>query len=327
MNDLLDTRVPLFSLDRRKSTILRGIAIFYVLLGHAGYFYWGGAGGVALFLMLSGYGLDRSNEVNGLEGFWRKRALKVWLPYVLVGIFNVVALRAEGALQILCSVTGLDLGRNIDRSMWYISYILLWYVLFYLSVLLTRRISRESLRLWARFALLLLAVPGVIWLDKQNIWNPSAGAGNYAIFFPMGVALSALSRVRVSERLRRLVWMGLFFLASAYMFRVYGLLWTTRSALALALQVLAPSQLLKIGGGAERVLLWFGKYSYPIYLFEMTVRDHRGEWLEYLIFQPLVDVFYILLSALFAFAFWECWLLLEDIMTALLSKARRKAEE
>ena len=44
MNDTLETRVPLFSLDRRKSTILRGIAILYVILGHAGYLAWGGAG-------------------------------------------------------------------------------------------------------------------------------------------------------------------------------------------------------------------------------------------------------------------------------------------
>ena len=92
MGDTPEERLPLLALDRRKSGVLRGIAILLVLLGHTKIVRLGGAGGVALFLIVSGYGLHCSWESGGPEGYWRKRAQKVWLPYFFVGLLAVLSI-------------------------------------------------------------------------------------------------------------------------------------------------------------------------------------------------------------------------------------------
>ena len=78
----MNERAPVLALSRDVSAMLKGIAILLVLLGHTGVVRMGGAGGVALFLIVSGYGLHCSWESGGPEGYWRKRAQKVWLPYI-----------------------------------------------------------------------------------------------------------------------------------------------------------------------------------------------------------------------------------------------------
>ena len=184
MNNVPDERVPLLSLDRRKSTILRGVAILYVLLGHAGYLAWGGAGGVALFLLLSGYGLECSYAEKGLERYWQKRLFKVWLPYVFVGIFDVLALRVEGSYEIFCTVVGLDFYMNADKTMWYISYILLWYAAYYLLAGLTRHAGERRIGTAVRIAGLFLFSFVFYRLSLLGVWDGTSGAKRYVIFFP-----------------------------------------------------------------------------------------------------------------------------------------------
>ena len=136
--------------------MLRGIAILFVLLGHIGYYVRGGAGGVVLFLVLSGYGLNLSCEKNGLDFFWSKRIRKVFLPYWIVGLFVLVGWRVTSPRMMLCTLLGLDFGQLADPTMWYISFLLLWYLLYYVLALLTRRIrdprGRTALLLAGLFA-------------------------------------------------------------------------------------------------------------------------------------------------------------------------------
>ncbi|MCR5575597.1 MAG: acyltransferase [Oscillospiraceae bacterium] len=324
MNNAPDERVPLLSLDRRKSTILRGVAILYVLLGHAKYIAWGGVGGVTLFLLLSGYGLEASFEDRGLENYWRRRFFKVWLPYMIVGVFNVLILHVEGSYEIFCTVVGLDFYMNADKTMWYISYILFWYAAFYPLALLTRRAGDRRIGTAVRLAGLFLFSYVFYRLSLIGVWDGTSGAKRYVIFFPLGAALCALGRVQVKEWIRTLVWPGLFFLSTVYMVISYGMTpWTWKYALFGALQVLAASQFVHLGGAAERALLWLGKYSYPIYLFEWTVFRRREQWLGMLKFQPLIDLGFILLTALFAFVFWEANRRFEEL--AAYAIAKRKA--
>ena len=381
MNNTLDERVPLFSLDRRKSEILRGFAILFVLLVHTWYYTYGGSAGVSLFIMLSGYGLDCSFEKNGLTGYWRKRFFKVWLPACLVGLFDVLALRAEGGFWVfLCTITGLDFGKHYDPSLWFISYIMLWYLLYWLMARISLLFKEKRTGTLVRIAGLSLCSVGFYWLKDLGIWNDTINTGLYIPFFPLGVALAALSRIKVRERVRRLIWLAFFFLSLGYSFRVYmatesvGLaiaitfamctillggvftvrkdIWTGTKerwlaslvliALALALvllvrtqpsvfivslapamQILAPSQLVRLRGGLERVLLWFGKYSYPIYLFEWPIFLRRKGWFGGLGYQPLIDLCFILLTALFAWAFWEAYRQFEELAEDALD--RRKA--
>jgi peptidoglycan/LPS O-acetylase OafA/YrhL len=71
------------------TNFLRGIAILLIILMHTScamglrYFTPLGGIGVALFLILSGYGLAESYKKNGITHFWKKKILRIWVPYFL----------------------------------------------------------------------------------------------------------------------------------------------------------------------------------------------------------------------------------------------------
>lgn len=73
------------------TTILKGIAILMVVVGHIGQAIPGlrvftplGATGVGVFLVCSGYGIEKSFEKGGRYKYWYKRIVNVWLPYVIM---------------------------------------------------------------------------------------------------------------------------------------------------------------------------------------------------------------------------------------------------
>lgn len=70
------------------TTIFKGVAILMIVMGHVGQlvpfsrpFTPLGAIGVALFLLCSGYGIEKSFLKNGRKDSWKKRIINVWLPY------------------------------------------------------------------------------------------------------------------------------------------------------------------------------------------------------------------------------------------------------
>lgn len=83
--------------------------------------------GVAIFLILSGYGLNESFKRNGIEGFWKKRFSRVWIPYfivvTLVWLFWEHRPWQDYMLDISCWET----------SYWYIGYMVRCYILFWLT--------------------------------------------------------------------------------------------------------------------------------------------------------------------------------------------------
>lgn len=301
----MDEGVPLFSLDRNSSTILRGIAILYILLGHTGYFVWGGAGGVVLFLLLSGYGLNESREKDGLRLYWNKRIRKVYLPYLLVSLLVLAGWRIEDPRVIACTILGLDLGLMADKTMWYISFILLWYFLYYILAGMSRLVRNP----WGRRGFLLMGLFvlsfGFRLLYKFGFWHAESGAGLYSLAFPLGVALSDLSNVKVKEKTRTLFQLAFLFLTSAYMLGAYGQVRSELMAMVMGLQPIAVVLAVKPRGALEKILLWFGKYSYPIYLFEGLFLYVRNEMFSQMSHQPLIDLSYMTVSIVLALIFWE----------------------
>ena len=73
------------------SLILKGIAILLVAICHLGgeFTRWAtplGGIGVAVFLILSAYGLEKSYQRSELHHYWRKRLLAVWIPYMIIEV-------------------------------------------------------------------------------------------------------------------------------------------------------------------------------------------------------------------------------------------------
>lgn len=136
-----------YHISRNISTMMKGIAIIFVILGHILNYCVGssvvkvvgllGTGGVWIFLILSGYGLYCSYIEKGLEvrSFWNNKINKVFVPYILVTFIYYIWLRLIGnapdLMILLKNFLCIDFARNIDGTMWYMSFLLLWYIIFF----------------------------------------------------------------------------------------------------------------------------------------------------------------------------------------------------
>lgn len=142
---------PIF-LDRNYTTALKGVAILFIMYGHCACLWHGGrltspfgGVGVSLFLILSGYGLNESYLKRGLDGFWKKRISKVYIPYIIAALMLVLAgnISVSGGV-ILC----------YNAPYWFVTYIIECYVIFWIC---TRFLSRYRMYLFLALSLCALA--------------------------------------------------------------------------------------------------------------------------------------------------------------------------
>lgn len=110
---------------------IKGLAMILIMLGHCTCQFQGGrlmtpcgGIGVSIFLVASGYGLNESFKKNGLANFWKKRIIKVWLPYsfitIVAAIFCLPTLK-EFVFQMLC----------VNCLYWFVPYIIICYLVFW----------------------------------------------------------------------------------------------------------------------------------------------------------------------------------------------------
>ena len=171
-----------FSLDRSICDDLRAAAIVAVIAGHilGGKFgLWDsyltailGTGAVNVFLILSGYGLFCSYKSSGLGGinYWQKKIQKVLLPYAVVTLLYYFGfMRPNGAVlnpeRLLMNVIGLDFTRAIDGTMWYISFLLIWYGIFFAVFYFDYPILLKLFLIWQCGGIFSSNVYGSVFLD------------------------------------------------------------------------------------------------------------------------------------------------------------------
>jgi peptidoglycan/LPS O-acetylase OafA/YrhL len=186
---------------------LKGIAILVVMLDHlagfvlekTNYFCRGIAPyGVAIFILLSGFGIMRSHvrQKNTLKDFVQKRIRRIFIPYWIATIFFIgldyAALNKTYPVgNLLLTFLGINLDattQSIDGGIrWFITYILLCYGLFLCATCFKKR----SLRICT-----LIAVPTVVCLLNlyfgllRHIPNAGVNPWNqYFLLFPAGCLL------------------------------------------------------------------------------------------------------------------------------------------
>ena len=147
-----------FVLSFENTECLRGIAILLVIIQHIS----GGFGtnlltpcggtGVAIFLFISGFGLNESYKINGLKGFWIKKILRVFLPYFILEFIFFVIYTID-IKSFLLDISG------INTSYWYVGFILKWYVIYYFSIKFMPKYS--SLILLFFGIIMIFMLPGI----------------------------------------------------------------------------------------------------------------------------------------------------------------------
>lgn len=137
-------------MDKTETEQLKGIAVLLVVIGHLWIHVAGkpadlvlSGDAVALFFILSGYGLSRSYNNStqhnySIVTFCKKRVARVMIPYwaatFLIIILDYLILnRAYGGNNLIQTFLGININavtKHIDYVRWYISLLLFWYIVF-----------------------------------------------------------------------------------------------------------------------------------------------------------------------------------------------------
>lgn len=118
-------------MDKNYTTAIKGVAILTVLWAHSGAklgvegIQFIAGTGVSLFLICSGYRLELSYQKNGINQFWKRRFLKICIPFWVVELIGEMATGVFTIKKYVLVVSFIKTG-------WYLQYILICYMLFYL---------------------------------------------------------------------------------------------------------------------------------------------------------------------------------------------------
>ena len=173
------------SLSFIKTDILRAAAILMVILMHtscaagARIFTPLGGTGVAIFLILSGYGLSLSEVKKGIDSFWKNKIVRIFIPY---SIFILISLLISGnygkiftidfILDILC----------LKSSYWYVSFLIYNYALFWLC-------NYKKTPIKIKYSIFLLFGLALLLFDYRI-------RAEQALSFPTGMLLADFKNIR-----------------------------------------------------------------------------------------------------------------------------------
>lgn len=196
-------------LDRIQTDQLRGIAILLIVLGHLWvhvvqqrpHFIFG-SDGVALFLLLSGYGLTVSIERAsvGFFDYASRRLRRVMIPYWTATVFILlldffILGRTYSDSDLIMTFLGFNFNattQHIDYVRWYITFLIFWYLVFYIVV----RLFQNKSSLLTFFIISTVLFPFSYYYIKFN-W--------YQFFaFPVGCAIGFFKKdIRKSFAINR----------------------------------------------------------------------------------------------------------------------------
>ncbi len=256
------------SLDIKHTTYLRGVSIILIVFCHIvaayGYRYATPLGGigVAIFLFLSGYGLNESYKKKGLSRFWVKKIFRVWLPYFIV--ISIAALTAFGSTSLKDFFLDLLL---IKPSYWFVAFIFLQYIVFWTFSRLLRKRRILALCLFSLISFLLLreieaeqafsfTIGVLISTHKHKLLN--TGSGTYLAFaivlLVIGLAALALKQDSTIRSFR-----------GTPIYNLVQLFIKVPIGLSLSIFFLVFKPLFK----ASSIIIFLGKISYELYLVHM----------------------------------------------------------
>ncbi|HDR6821985.1 acyltransferase [Bacillus cereus] len=294
-------------LNKNWSNQLKGIAIILVILGHLQILSHAGAWGVAIFLIVSGFGLTQSYLKSGINNFFKKRVSKVLVPYSIVTLIWVVIDAFIGIKHSISStilaLIGINLNEEFDKSMWYITFILMWYIIFYITFKLIRN---------NRIRIIVLFVFSIMFYKFSSIFPSSVGVGLYVLEFPIGVLLGLtykriidikINKLKIIQSILTICCFGLFFVLYTQFdsYKAYLL-----ESLFFALGSISAFGMLSLYSVKMKVIEWIGIISFEIYLFEFVfISNYKfifdlslNIWVERLIYLVFVVFLSLILQKL-----------------------------
>ncbi len=184
---------------------MKGIAILIIIVHHVSLALSGtgylsllhhlGFPSVSVFLVLSGYGIFLSIENKGLNNFFSKRVMRVYIPFVLamickILIFDYFILNEKS--RVGSSLLNIFLApATLDMNMWFIVYIFFWYCITYIIFSLNTLNKSKIFYLFLTAILVGLSPAPETWVHNS-------------FSFPFGCWIAANSQI-IIEKLENLL--------------------------------------------------------------------------------------------------------------------------
>lgn len=268
---------------REETTVLKAISILTVIITHAnGMKAFVGVpvlfdskitsilcqGGMCTFLILSGYGLYSSYVEHGFENWWDRKIIKLFIPAMIIQIiwffiFSFYTYYKEGHITISWSTVIGDIlcvnqVNGIDGSIWYLSYLLFCYVVFYFCFRLL-----SDRKAFPAFVLLWIGLMPI----AKSCWRNSF----YCISsFCIGVVWGRIASKYEIQMNRCVKIMGVIFsvAVNVYYYQIFRVSWLKDNV---ASNILAMGFILlfsMIDCKKLKVLSFFGENSFMLYLLQ-----------------------------------------------------------
>ncbi|MBN4737612.1 acyltransferase family protein [Escherichia coli] len=256
-------------LSKDTTTNLKGFAILIVMLGHLvninkstlNYdFRYFAAFSVAIFLIVSGYGLSASFSSNGLKHFFSKRLSAVIIPYAIATIFVSFAYNIlfNDPIRVLRIITLNNPNNAIDGTLWFIYFISIWYVLFFISY---SAFKTKCLRVFSLFVF-------SIYIYHTKLTEPFPVLDFqfklHAFSFAIGVVLYEYKE-RISWRWVAVIGVFVFGFSVRSLFTNFTMISYEVSCISFGLLIVA---LFYLTNFKNNILSYLGDLSYEMYLFE-----------------------------------------------------------
>lgn len=265
---------PTFILSRPLTDVLKISAAMLVAMGHysghASHFVInpiyqffaavGGYVGVAIFFLLSGYGLMMSEQKSHLK-FWafcKRRLSKIYYPVVLVSsIWGLVMWPKDGGLDYIPSYMITALFTFGDGVLWFVQVIAMQYLLFEGYVCMRIRFKRFSLA----YLILVTVLAYVIVFVTLHDWCALS-----VPMFSIGVLVSDYNKIlyKFIHGYGVLLWLVIITVIMAGLYHVYGNLYA--HALFNYYVVTAIVAFCAFWSPSFKIRGWIGDFSYDIYL-------------------------------------------------------------
>lgn len=294
--------------ERNNTTVYKGIAITIIILAHfmnefghgIRWFTPLGGIGVAVFLLLSGYGLNESWSKSEMmqwgdtdkpyDKWWRKRIVSVFIPYVIVQIILYWPFHAFNITAFLLDLTCI---KPLYHNGWYLNYLLIMYIMFYC---VQRFVSNKNIRF-----IIYLSISIIILIYASEMY------AEQAFSFTTGVTISSYKdRIHKKFKIRNII----FLLILGVGFLTLKQLPVIRQAPQVMMN--GVQLFIKLPLGLSFILLAFycGRWihfrvSYRVGLISYELYLIHGYCLK-MWNQSIMDaILFILVSVLLSIAFWK----------------------
>ena len=314
-------------MDIDTTLALKGVAIILLVVGHMARYrilegaiigkgpFYIGRWAVMIFLFVSGYGLSKKYGINQIDSeFWLKRFKKLYFPlwvslfFFIISDYFVLDI-VHNPIKLIFNFFGIFWrGNAINANAWFVTYIIcLYLILFSISNLKINRFAK--ILFLFLFSFIISIAISLSSLEKYfTFWK------QYTLAFPLGVCFATYHEelLNVLDYLYNNRLVSLMILISSIFIFILSLsnhyisnlipnnfkwIYTQFQVIPFYIFIIAFLSIIVKFNYKSKFLLFFGKYSYEIYLihFPIIVRydiyNYQNSFLLYFFFSFFVILF------------------------------------